>query len=178
MDRAHLGVGLVAALAVLAILAIPSSAQARDYDCADFGNQAEAEEYLLPGDPYRLDADSDNVACEDLPCPCSYVPGGGEEEVTSEPPPPPPYRLSKRTARDLSKYTIRGVVRRAPRLDSPGFRTCRRLGERRVDCVFKARGHSATERTACHFRVAVSAPNRHPVARIVSHVCRTAHRRA
>ena len=53
----------------------PAPAAARDYDCADFANQAEAEEYLLPGDPYRLDGDNDGIACEDLPCPCSSTPG-------------------------------------------------------------------------------------------------------
>src|ERR1700733_6644675 len=74
-----------------------ASAHRRDYDCEDFANQAEAEEYLLPGDPYNLDADNDGIACEDLPCPCSYSPGGGggggggggSEKVNLPPPPPP-----------------------------------------------------------------------------------------
>ena len=64
-----------------AAAAAPQSALAVDYDCADFSSQAEAQEYLLPGDPHRLDGDSDGVACEDLPCPCSSA---------SPPPPPPP----------------------------------------------------------------------------------------
>jgi hypothetical protein len=38
-----------------------------DYDCSDFATQEEAQEYLLPGDPYNLDADNDGIACEDLP---------------------------------------------------------------------------------------------------------------
>ena len=54
-----------------------AAAQHRDYDCADFATQAEAEEYLLPGDPYNLDGDNDGIACEDNPCPCSSTPGGG-----------------------------------------------------------------------------------------------------
>jgi len=62
-------------------IATPQSALAVDYDCADFSNQAEAQSYLLPGDPYNLDGDSDGVACEDLPCPCS---------VNSSPAPAPP----------------------------------------------------------------------------------------
>jgi hypothetical protein len=49
-------------------------AKALDYNCSDFSNQAEAEEHLLPGDPYGLDADHDGVACESLPCPCSSTP--------------------------------------------------------------------------------------------------------
>lgn len=52
-------------------LASPSPAQAVDYDCSNFANQAEAQAYLLPGDPHRLDADNDGIACESLPCPCA-----------------------------------------------------------------------------------------------------------
>lgn len=63
----------VAALGAIAMLAqAPPDARAVDYDCADFSSQAEAQEYLLPGDPHNLDGDSDGKACEDLPCPCSY----------------------------------------------------------------------------------------------------------
>lgn len=66
-----LSVAVLGAVATLAVGAAPE-ARALDYDCADFGSQAEAQEYLLPGDPYNLDGDSDGKACEDLPCPCSY----------------------------------------------------------------------------------------------------------
>ena len=52
---------LTVVLAVLAdrdrVCTALQPAAARDYDCADFANQAEAQEYLLPGDPYRLDGD-------------------------------------------------------------------------------------------------------------------------
>lgn len=68
------GLLLAAALALggLALLSTsPTDSRAADYDCADFSNQAQAQTYLLPGDPYRLDGDDDGVACEDLPCPCS-----------------------------------------------------------------------------------------------------------
>jgi hypothetical protein len=63
----------MALFGLLAVAQLPSppSARALDYDCADFSNQAEAQSYLLPGDPYNLDGDGDGVACEDLPCPCS-----------------------------------------------------------------------------------------------------------
>lgn len=67
---------------VLILVPGPSSAHAVDYDCADFSNQAQAQGYLLAGDPYGLDGDGDGVACESLPCPCSYG--------TPAPPPPPP----------------------------------------------------------------------------------------
>jgi hypothetical protein len=95
-------VTLVAILgaAFVSLLCLPSTAQAVDYDCANFSNQAEAQEYLLPGDPHRLDADNDGVACESLPCPCSY-------ETTPLPPPPPeeePLRLRAYLACGLSQY--------------------------------------------------------------------------
>jgi hypothetical protein len=38
-----------------------------DCDCSDFSSQAQAQQYLLPGDPYRLDGDGDGIACESLP---------------------------------------------------------------------------------------------------------------
>jgi hypothetical protein len=65
---------------------VPSPAHAIDYDCSDFSTQAQAEEYLLPGDPYRLDADHDGIACEDLPCPCSSTPLGGAPAPVVTPP--------------------------------------------------------------------------------------------
>ena len=58
-------------------LALSGQAQARDYDCSDFGNQAQAQKFLLPGDPYGLDGDGDGIACASLPCPCSSKPGTG-----------------------------------------------------------------------------------------------------
>jgi hypothetical protein len=39
-------------------------AQVVDRDCGDFTSQAQAQAALLPGDPERLDADGDGVACE------------------------------------------------------------------------------------------------------------------
>ncbi len=39
----------------------------RDYNCGDFSTQAEAQAYLLPGDPHRLDEDEDGKACDSLP---------------------------------------------------------------------------------------------------------------
>lgn len=65
---------------------LPPSAQALDYDCADFATQAQAQEHLLPGDPYRLDGDDDGVACESLPCPCS---SGSPAPVAPTPSYPP-----------------------------------------------------------------------------------------
>jgi len=56
------------------------SAPAQDRDCGSFSTQAAAQAYFvaLGGptyDPDRLDGDSDGIACESLPCPCSAGPG-------------------------------------------------------------------------------------------------------
>lgn len=163
-------------LATATLAQAPSPAAARDYDCADFANQAEAQENLLAGDPYGLDGDSDGIACEDLPCPCSYgsppEEGGGGNE-TAEPPPPPPYHLTKAAARRASRSVVRKFVRRNPRVTAGSVGACRRLGERRVDCQATARGRTGSTKTTCQLRVAVRAVNRHPEARLASTRCRT-----
>ncbi|MFM9054588.1 MAG: thermonuclease family protein [Solirubrobacterales bacterium] len=70
-----------AAVAVIAAALVMAGgagkAEARDYDCSDFGNQAQAQKYLLPGDPFSLDGDGVGKACESRPCPCSSASGGG-----------------------------------------------------------------------------------------------------
>jgi hypothetical protein len=81
-------IALPCALALLANgLPTPPTARAVDYDCADFATQAEAQEYLLPGDPYNLDGDGDGIACETLPCPCSLA---SPKPAPPPPSPPPP----------------------------------------------------------------------------------------
>lgn len=70
----------------------PAPASARDYNCSDFRTQAEAQAYLLPGDPYGLDGDDDGVACESLPCPCSSV---QPQPVAPVQPPSEPYEPSE-----------------------------------------------------------------------------------
>ena len=79
-----------------------------DYDCADFANQAEAQEYLLPGDPYRLDADNDGIACEDLPCPCASSGGGGGGGGDRNRRPLPRPRSSRRRRRGRRRSGWRG----------------------------------------------------------------------
>ena len=59
-----------------------------DKDCGDFATQADAQAFYLnsggpAADPHRLDAEGDGLACETLPCPCSY----------SSPQPAPPAPL-------------------------------------------------------------------------------------
>jgi Excalibur calcium-binding domain len=160
----------LAGTALLIALVVTQAAHARDYDCADFSTQEEAQEYLLPGDPYNLDGDDDGVACEDLPH------GGSNGGPTSEPPPapdPPPYELSKPAARSLAKSMVRGVVSRSTTLDSSAFQGCSRLSPVRVDCRLTARGRTETLRRGCHFKVAVGARDRQPVGHFVIHRCRT-----
>jgi len=44
----------------------PAAPQGGDVDCSDFSSSAEAQPFLLPGDPNRLDADGDGQACDSL----------------------------------------------------------------------------------------------------------------
>jgi hypothetical protein len=162
------------AAAAIALLAVPGAAAARDYDCADFANQAEAEEYLLPGDPYGLDADNDGIACEDLPCPCSSSAGGGGGGGSSEPPPPPPPPHLKRSlARHLSIHLFRRFVRLSARAEALALGPCRRLTEQRVDCFATASGATAASRTVCHLRADVRLEGGQAKASLVSTRCRT-----
>lgn len=177
--------GLTLLLGVAALIVLteqPAPAAAHDYDCADFANQAEAEEYLLPGDPYNLDADNDGKACEDLPCPCSYTPGSGggssEPSEPAPPPPPPPYHLRMPVAVRISKHLVATVVRSSSRLDTYALNNCNRLSEGSIDCRLWANGETTHRRIACQYKVEVRSPNRHPTGRIASHKCRTANLRA
>lgn len=63
------------------VLAVPA-ANAVDYDCADFSTQAQAQKFLTPGDPMRLDADGDGRACDSLPCPCSAAAPPAQQPAT------------------------------------------------------------------------------------------------
>ncbi len=58
------------ALSLVGALVFAPAAMAQDpsaYNCSDFETQAQANEFLLPGDPYILDADGDGTACDELP---------------------------------------------------------------------------------------------------------------
>jgi endonuclease YncB( thermonuclease family) len=94
----------------LALMVVASPASARDFDCSDFSTQAQAQKYLLQGDPYRLDSNSDGVACESLPCPCSSARPGG-----NPPRPPKQVRFSGRVLDVVDGDTI--DVRRAGRVE-------------------------------------------------------------
>lgn len=160
-------------LCALAVTAPTAAAQRRDYDCADFANQAEAEEYLLPGDPYNLDADGDGVACEDLPCPCSYSPGGGAEgdgnpgSTTLPPvPPPKPPKLNKAVARSAAWAKARRFDLRNRLISRVSFQGCRRRSRYKVRCGFRGLGRTRTAREACAITVIVKGEGSHAHARL------------
>lgn len=84
---------LIALLAAALAWVAPASAAA-DMDCGDFATQAAAQSFFLgagPGDPHRLDADSDGVVCETNACPCIGsgvpVPLVGQPTPTATPTP-------------------------------------------------------------------------------------------
>ncbi len=51
---------------VASMMLAPAALAQTDYDCADFATQEEAQQFLLAGDPYLLDADNDGMACDNL----------------------------------------------------------------------------------------------------------------
>ncbi len=44
----------------------PAAPARGDVDCSDFSSWEEAQSYLLPGDPHKLDRDGDGSACDNL----------------------------------------------------------------------------------------------------------------
>lgn len=168
MQRLKILSPLLFAISAFFVLA-PSSAAALDYDCSDFASQEEAQEYLLPGDPYNLDGDNDGVACEDLPSA-----GGGEGNGGgSTPPPPPPPELDKDVARRAAKHAARTFVDRSSRLDSVAFRGCHRKALQRIDCNFRGQGETSAQRTTCAFRVSVEGLDQDYSSRVGHVVCHT-----
>ena len=91
----------------------------------------------------------------------------------TEPAPPPPYRLTKAAARSASNRIAKRFIRRNGRVTSLFGPRCARRGERRFACRATAKGSTATSRTTCRLRIAVTARNRHPRARLRSARCRT-----
>jgi hypothetical protein len=149
------------------LFASAGSALAVDYDCSDFSTQEEAQEYLLPGDPYGLDGDNDGVACEDLP-PEESEDGGGSHHP---PPPPPPPKLDK----SVAKRTARGKARRYDALHGVvsgiQFEGCSRRSKYKIVCRFSADGSTPNFETDCDLRVIVEGEGSVASASLRSH-CR------
>jgi Excalibur calcium-binding domain len=134
-------------------LASAGSAWAVDYDCADFATQEEAQEYLLPGDPYGLDADNDGVACEDLPSGGSEGDGGGSS--IDPPPPPPPPKLKKGAAKRAARAKARRFDSMHASVSGVAFNGCSRRSKYKVVCSFYADGSMSSFETRCNLRVIV-----------------------
>lgn len=130
------------------------SASAVDYDCEDFETQEEAQEYLLPGDPYGLDGDNDGVACEDLPS--GGGGGGGGGGGSSEPPPPPePPKLQKGAAKRAARAKARHFDSVHVTVSGVSFNGCSRRSKYKVVCRFYADGRTSNLETSCNLRVIV-----------------------
>lgn len=151
----------------------PSAVLALDYNCEDFATQEEAQEYLLPGDPYGLDADNDGIACEDLP---SESGGGDEGGGGSAPMPPPPPELDRGVARDAAKRAARKFVNQSSRLDQTAFKGCHRKALQHVNCNFVGRGQTSEQRVVCRFKVSVEGTNDDLTAQVGHVACRTEQR--
>jgi hypothetical protein len=151
---------MVVALGLVAVAAPSASAHRRDYDCSDFANQAEAEEYLLPGDPYDLDADSDGIACEDLPCPCSSSAGGGggagNATTTTPAPPPKPPKLNKAAGRAAALAKAKLFTRRNRLVSLVRFHGCSRRSRQKLRCDFTGLGRTQTSTSTCAIAVIVT----------------------
>jgi len=106
-----------------------------DYDCSDFSTQEEAQEYLLPGDPYGLDGDNDGVACEDLPSGGGGGGGGGGGSNEPAPPPEPP-KLSKGAAKRAARGAVRHFDAVHARVSGVEFNGCSRTSKYRIVCRF------------------------------------------
>lgn len=171
-----LGISLVLGVAVMLFLVAgtpkAAAAQHRDYNCADFATQAEAEEYLLPGDPYGLDADGDGIACEDNPCPCSYAPGGssggggGDGGPTEPPPPPKPPKLNKAVARSAAQAKARRYNHRNRLISLVSFQGCNRTSRQKIHCTFHGRGRTKVLSSSCEIRVVVTGEGSHAQAKL------------
>jgi hypothetical protein len=80
------------ALTIAACVPLTGTAFAQaDRDCPDFPDQATAQSALesRAGDPERLDADHDGVACEDFP----YSTFTGPSPTAAPPPTPPTHQV-------------------------------------------------------------------------------------
>ncbi len=82
---------VLAALVSAGTLAFAGTAVAQDRDCVDFSSQQEAQNAFegRAGDPERLDADNDNIACEELAAgtesaPADEATGSGEASGGSD----------------------------------------------------------------------------------------------
>jgi len=147
-------------------------ATASDYDCSDFATQEEAQEYLEPGDPYRLDADNDGVACEDLPSGGGGETGDGGGGSSDPPPPPEPPKLRKSAAKQAAWQEVRRFDRRNADVNGAQLTRCVRRSKYNVNCRFVVDGKVGSLRTTCNLGVVVRGRGGRANARLEP-VCRS-----
>lgn len=140
-------------------------ATASDYDCSDFATQEEAQEYLEPGDPYRLDADNDGIACEDLPSGGGGGGGGGGGSTHAAPPPEPP-KLEKAAAKHAAWAKARRFDRRNANVRGVRLNGCVRRSRYQVNCRFVTDGRVGSRITTCNLGVIVRGKGRAASARL------------
>ena len=105
------------------------------YNCPDFSSQLSAQEYYnrYPGDPSRLDADNDGLACDANLCPCVAVLS----------PLPRPVHVSRSLGMGEAKAAVRGALKRrfGRRFTRRrAYRSaCRRTSSYRVICAVRWR---------------------------------------
>jgi hypothetical protein len=138
-------------------------ATASDYDCGDFATQEEAQEYLEPGDPYRLDADNDGIACEDLP---SGGDGGGGGGSSQPPPPPEPPKLKMSAAKRAAWQKARRFDRHNANVSGAQLSRCVRRSKYVVGCGFAVDGTVGNLTTTCNLGVVVRGEGGNASARL------------
>ena len=112
------------ALVVAALIAFSGTtangAALVDKDCGDFNTQKAAQDFFLNhggpnSDPHNLDADSDGVACESNPCPCSDSQGGGGDDGGGGNQPPPIVVQRAKIVRVIDGDTMLVDLRNGPK---------------------------------------------------------------
>ena len=108
---AIVAVALVALLVVALVTPAPGvpPTAAHPVACADFANQADAQEHYReePAGHRNLDADRDGLACESRPCPCDETPADVTElEPEPEEETPTPTATPTRAAGRAARVTL------------------------------------------------------------------------
>ena len=113
MRRLIIPIAVVATALALVLLVRPSAApltSAHPVTCADFDNQADAQEHYRedPEGHANLDRDGNGLACETRPCPCdetSIPPPETPEEGTATPTATPTARAEAEATRAAARAT-------------------------------------------------------------------------
>jgi hypothetical protein len=111
----------------------PPAVPYSDKNCADFPNQQAAQDFYNahPGDPSRLDADNDAIACESNPCACSPAAAPPPPQPTTPAQTDPATAACTKSKRAVTR--LKGLVAGArERLAKARGRTARRRAAKRL----------------------------------------------